>query len=243
MSDKVNLYPKSSCPECKKEYPATQGIKSNLAVQGCSPSPYFDCYDRVSLQDSIQPNPNTGLILMNNYYNTKLAPFFDAIDPKCRSCNQPSTEPNWISLDPRLYDATRAEYLPLDRPPIDGDVKLKNIPNIRGYKTGFSSYENLTDGQIGYYIDKSIAPAFFTPVYGEPAIMSSVLYRDPMSSMKPEYNRTPILNTQNPITECRDNYPYCLSFLQDTQSQREDIMALQQRKNNQSKWSARWDVN
>ena len=62
-----------------------------------------------------------------------------------------------------------------------------------------------------------------------------------MSSMKPEYNRIPLINTENPTTTDRKSFPYGLSYLQDTQSFREDLMSYQQRKNNQEKWSARWN--
>jgi hypothetical protein len=61
-----------------------------------------------------------------------------------------------------------------------------------------------------------------------------------MGAMKPEYNRNPIVNTYNPTVTTAKSYPYCLSYIQDSQSFREDIMALQQRKNNQEKWTARW---
>jgi hypothetical protein len=61
-----------------------------------------------------------------------------------------------------------------------------------------------------------------------------------MGAMKPEYDRNPIINTENPTVVERKNYSYKLSFLQDTGGFREDILALQQRKNNQEKWSSRW---
>jgi hypothetical protein len=58
--------------------------------------------------------------------------------------------------------------------------------------------------------------------------------------MKPEMNRTPIVNTENPTVSTPESYPYCLSSIQDSQSFREDLIALQQRRHNQEKWSARW---
>jgi hypothetical protein len=128
---------------------------------------------------------------------------------------------------------------------MDGDVRLKDLDNPRwdGYGQGSRPYSQLNDGQIVYYIDKSIAEPFYKPVFSEPAEQIAILYQDPMGSMKPEYNRRALLNTENPTVTTTTEYPYCLSSLQDSQSFREDLMALQQRKNNQSKWSARWTQN
>ena len=101
-------------------------------------------------------------------------------------------------------------------------------------------YKNIGDGQITYYIDKSIEDAFFSPVFSEPAIQQKILYKDPMGSIQTIYDRVPLINTENPTVTSVKEYPYCLSFIQDSQSHREDIMAIQQRKNNREKWSARW---
>jgi hypothetical protein len=246
MADIVYLYPKSSCPcdTCLPSYPIPKdGPKSNLSVRGCQPSAYFDCYDRVELKSEIQPRDREGIYDLNpQAYTNKLAEGFDAVKcpngcPIAPGCPQPV----YLSRDPRQFDSPRADYIALDTIPIDGNVRLRNIYNLPDrYGIGFTPYEKIEDGQIVYYIDKSTEDAFFKPVFSEPAQESSVLFRDPMGAMKPEYNRNAIINTANPTVTTAKNYPYCLSFIQDSQSQREDIMALQQRKNNQQKWSARW---
>ena len=145
-------------------------------------------------------------------------------------------------MDPRLYSSTRANYLPLDRPPIDGDVKLNRLysTQLDGYGSGFMPYDTIRDGQIVYYIDKSIENPYFEPVFGEPAKISKVLYKDPMGAMKPEYNRTPLVNTENPAITTAKSYPSCLSFIQDTQSFREDLLSHQMNKRNQERWMPRW---
>lgn len=259
MTDVVYLYPKTSCPcaDCSLEFPQETGIKSSTAVRGCFASPYFDCNPRVVLGTAVRPEPQSSqfgpssshkLYSLNpEMYTDKLAEGFDRVtcengkgqsEPVAPSC--PST--SYYSRDPRQFDSPRAQVLPLDTVPIDGDVRLKNIynKNLEGYRTGFKTYESINDGQILYYIDQSIQDAFYKPVFSEPALETKVLFQDPMGSMKPEYNRTPLLNTANPTTTTVKKYPYCLSWLQDSCSQREDLMALQQRKHNQEKWSARW---
>jgi len=227
---------------CEQKYQVNQGFKSNLSVNGCEIPTYFKCYDKVELNNSIQPVEETeGAYLLNeNVYLNKYAKNFDKVPCKIGSCN----EGTYLSMDPRLYSVTSNTYLPLDRVPITGKVKLKDIYDKKydTYSTGYVPYEKIEDGQIAYYIDKSIASSFYKPVYSEKCGEQAVLYKDPMSSMKPEYNRIPTMNTENPTTEDRKSFPYGLSFLQDTQSHREDLISLQQRKNNQEKWSARWTL-
>lgn len=250
MTDTIQLYPKSSCPcnSCKKEYKIPTNLpRSNLAINGCKVSPYFDCYYKVSLGENLQPvpeQPYTITELNPQAYTDKLASGFGKVP--CQGVDSAGVvncqDPNFISQDPRLFNSTRPDYLRLDRPPMSGDVKLKNIYNKKytNYGLGMKPYEMIDDGQIVYYIDSSIKDAFYKPVFSEPAIDQGVLYQDPMGAMKPEFTRKPIMNTENPTITTPIDYPYCLSFIQDSQSQREDIMSYQQRKNNQSKWSARW---
>lgn len=240
MADIVYLYPKSSCPteDCKKTYPVETGYKSNLSVRGCNVPKYFDCYNTVEWRRNIQPRDDVGINEINpQVYQGKLAEGFNKV-----GCNTCCPNETYISMDPRLYSSTRADYLVLDRPPMDGNVRLKDLysSKLDCYGIGFKPYDQINDGQITYYIDESIKDAFYKPVYSEPAEEISVLYKDPMGSMKPEYNRKALINTYNHTVTESDCYPYGLSFIQDSQSFREDIIALQQRKNNQEKWSARW---
>lgn len=246
MADIVYLYPKSSCPceTCLPQYPIPKdGVKSNLSVRGCEYSPYFECSDRVEIKKDIQPTDQTGITDINpQAYTNKLSEGFDAM--KCpNGCPIASTCPPvvYLSRDTRQFNAIRADYMALDTIPIDGNVRLRNVYKLPdNYGLGFKPYDQIDDGQIVYYNDKSIQDAFYKPVFSEEAEQSSVLYKDPMGAMKPEYNRKALINTANPTVTTAKKYPYCLSYVQDTQSHREDIMALQQRKNNQQKWSARW---
>lgn len=239
MTDKVYLYPKTSCPcdSCSPYKPSTDGIKSNFGVRGCKESPYFDCNDFVETKRNLVPLEDKGFTLLNpGVYNDKLAEGFDKKECPC------DKGPLYVSNDPRQFDAARWDFIPLDGVPINGDVRLKNIynSNLDIYRDKYNSYENIKDGQILYYTDASIANAFYKPVFSEPAQEISGLFRDPMGAMKPEYNRQPIFNTENPMITRQKNNPYCLSSLGDSQTFREDIMSYQQRKNNQQKWSARW---
>jgi len=217
-------------------------------VENCTVNPYFSCYSKAELKRSIKPEqrcdaekdpPSDWRELNSQAYTDKMSPDFQRT--KCapsKGCNNPS----YLSMDPRLFSSTRADYLPLDRPPINGNVQLKDVysDSFENYGIGYKQYKDINDGQIVYYTDKSIAPAFYKPVYSEPADEIISLYQDPMGAMKTVADRRPIINTNNPMVSKAKFYPYCLSDIQDSQSFREDIMALQQRKNNQSKWTVRW---
>jgi hypothetical protein len=257
MADIVYMYPKNSCPNatCGNKYSFPIGDKggnaTNFSVRGCSVPDFYTCYDRAELSTSVQPKgENQDLVALNpQVYSDKIAEGFHKISCKTQGSAKGSAKPDvgcvdptYFSWDPRQFDPVRAQHLFLDLPPIDGDVRLKDVYDKRykNYGSGSMPYKDIKDGQIMYYIDKSIEDAFYKPVYSEPAKESSVLFKDPMGAMKPEYNRTPLINTTNPTTTTPKSYPYCLSFIQDSQSFREDIMALQQRKHNQEKYSARW---
>ena len=241
MADIVYIYPKTFCSNnnCDKEYSIQKGNPTNLSVSNGEVPSFFNCYSKVELNKRISPvkeDINNIYLLNPNQYNNKIAVGFDKVDCKTNST------PTYISTDPRLYNSARAEYLHLDRPPIDGNIKLKDIynKNLNHYSLSSKPYTEIDDGQISYYIDDSIANAFHKPVYSEQSTQITNLYQDPMGSIKPEYNREALINTENPTTTLRKDFPEHLSFIQDTQSFREDLTALQQRKNNQTKWSARW---
>lgn len=253
MADIIHLYPKTSCwiGNCQQEYPVTNTpgniIKTNLSVENCTVSPYYDCYYSAELKQRPQPyvsspeNAPTNWYQLNpQVYTSKLSPDFREL--KCDTPNYCSS-PVYTSLDPRLFDSPRANSLGLDRPPANGDVRLKDVYNeeYTDYGIGFTPYNQIKDGQITYYVDKTIAGPFYKPVFSEPAKEVLSLYKDPMGAMKPNANRIPLINTENPTVTTPVQYPYCLSFLQDTQSHREDLMSYQQRKHNQEKWTVRWE--
>lgn len=240
----INVYDKSSCPtqNCEGNFNNPPIIKSSLSVSDYVYPSYFNCYNTYQFNQNIQPDETKkGIVELNpQYYSSKLQPMFDQIDC-CGPC-QTGDKP-WISTDPRLYDPIRADYLLLDRPPISGQVKMKDIYNLnpsQHYTTGQGkSYETTFDGQIGYYIDKSIEDPYFSPVFNQQSNVTSYVYKDPMGAMKPHYDRVPVV-AYNPVTITRACVPEKLTFLADTGSFREDIIASQQAKNNQSKYSSRW---
>lgn len=239
-------YPQSSCNcyQCdKNEYTSPEGQPTNFSVESCVVPQKFECVDRSLIRKSVEPTDS-------NDDNDKYT-FLNHLDMSSQNsgffkvkCNKESYCPRetYVSHDPRLLDPVRNSLLKLDRPPMSGSLPLKEVysEKLKNYGQNSFGYSDINSGQIQYYIDHSIEDAFFKPVYDIPSDVDSVLYKDPMDNMKPQYNRhhNIIDNIQN-LPEPGNIYG-CLSFIQDTSEQREQIISLQQLKNNSQKWSSRW---
>ena len=63
-----------------------------------------------------------------------------------------------------------------------------------------------------------------------------------MGAYKPQYERVPVI-WDNVLDTKRNRYRGGLSWIEDSNESREDLMARQQLKNNQQKYSARWTGN
>ena len=109
-------------------------------------------------------------------------------------------------------------------------------------KTTYSSYLDVNAGDILYYVDKSISDAFSTPVYANPAYSKGYILVDPMGGIRPQYDRCPVKNP-NLLQTKKDNFDYKLSWLQDSNEFREDLIARQQRTNNEQIYSTRYFSN
>jgi hypothetical protein len=148
----------------------------------------------------------------------------------------------YASTDPRLLDPLLAQNLTLDRPPLDSTVALKDVytdPTLEEYgKTYYKTYSDINAGQILYYVDKSIADPFFSPIFAIPAETRGGVFKDPMGGMKPQYDRTPLAH-QNPVNTKTNNYNG-LSWIDESNEHREDLMSRQMWRRNQESWSARW---
>jgi hypothetical protein len=165
-------------------------------------------------------------------------PLFVQVDcPERGFCKKAYTAPG----DGRLIDVPRGIQTTLDRPPIQDSVKLDEIysDKLKNYGTGYKTYSDINAGQIMYYINESQEDPFFSPNFTTSAKVEATLYQDPMSSIKPAYKRVP-LKSVNPLTNDNKNYEGGLSFIQDSQEHRADLMSKQMWKTNQQRWMPRW---
>lgn len=131
----------------------------------------------------------------------------------------------YVSVNPKTLDAPRAIRTRFDRPSTMGSMpecERYTAPYLDNYKQ-----YNVNNGQITYYIDNSIKDAFYKPIYDIPFKSMAYAYTDPMTSEKPHY----VLINSN-----KDVYDYsCLSSLNDSSFHRENLIASQQAKYNQTR--------
>ena len=249
---KVYNYPKSlsNCYNCNaKDHLVRKGTLSNMSVDDCDYSDYFECYDNLKLNTSrdIQPTLQKGSIVYNpQAIIDKLAPDFQGIETSECSLGGGCNTTQYWSNDPRLRStAHNGQMLTLDRPPIDSTIPLDSInidPILDGYGQNYKSYDDINAGQITYYQDLSVEAPFFEPNFVTSASVDSVLYKDPMGAMKTQYYRTPLID-DNPIGSKRNNYEGGLSWIQDSLSHRQNLMASQMLKINQQRWGPRERAN
>ena len=193
----------------------------------------FDFFDRLQFRERVEPKKQNGFTILNpEALISKYADDFYPIDYGRR----------WGSRDPKLFSASHDQVLTFDCPPIEGRIPLEKIStdnSLNGYGKNYRTYSDINAGHITYYIDKSIEDPFFEPLYANKALSSGELYKDPMGGIKPQYERR-LLVQNDPINMDRSSYNGCLSWMEDSQEHREDLLSKQMRKYNQQRWEPRW---
>ena len=268
MANVIYNYPKSSC-ECyncnNKKYKIPEGVPTNMSVPGCKYSKYYDCYPKRIFK--IQEEPVNRDILFtpkklvaNNKENSFTGDGLFVLNkslveefrdnPEFRAINSESCPSSscrgvtYLNSDPRLFNAAGGTWLQLDRPPIETDTKLKDLvtdKSLDNYGQNYKSYNDVNAGQILYYIDRNLQDAFYEPIFSKKATAVGTMYKDPMGNMRPQYDRIPN-QKYDPIlgNPCDVSGEYCLSWMKDTQHHREDLLALQMRSSNETRFAPRW---
>jgi hypothetical protein len=153
---------------------------------------------------------------------------------------------SYLNLDPRLKNGVTGDYIKLDRPPLTGDVAVGNVcldaiydERFKNYGQCYGSYGDVNAGQIQYYIDDSIADAYFQPLFVLPQEVHHEVFVDPMGAVKPQYHPTPKTEYSKRIHKGVE----WDQWTQDSLEFRSEIMSRQMRKRNEQKYSARWKNN
>ncbi len=246
-----NMYnfPQSSCDcscdgPCKPGVMQHSGIKSSLGVRNCDTSA-FDHTDVQGFGSKVQPQYNQqGFTYLNPSVLDSSSGNGEYTKIVCHGTNTGCNKIQYASGDPRLIDIPRSLAITLDRPPTDSAVKLSEVysrEDLRNYGQGYNDYTDINAGQIMYYIDKSIQDPFITPIIGDQANVNGYMYQDPMGGLKPHYYRQPFTSTDHLNTK-NNHYSGCLSWIQDSNNQRDDLQASRIWKQNQQKWTGRWSA-
>ena len=239
MTDYYQLpsYPQTSCTcgSCPN-LPLTGVIKQNknlsqdypcawcnLAMEYCKQTPEsFNCTNTEVFNTSKQPQlPTPQGITRFNEFGEVPGEITYAKDFMKTYCSDVQKE-QYVSYDPRLLNAPRAQTLTLDAPPFEGRVRLKDIYDSKYDDVAAKPYNSLRDinsGQIAYWIDKELAQPYFKPLFTIESEVQSQSFKDPMDRINPQYSRTPLTNNNRNISEDQET--------RDTIKFREDIMGTQ----------------
>lgn len=136
-----------------------------------------------------------------------------------------------IIADSRLVDERHSYNMLLNERPSQFvydkfNDNVSGNPSLKNYGKNYTSYSDVTGGQIRYYIDKDLSEPFFNPVYGMTSKSTGMVYKDPMDNLVPSYNK-------EYSTDLIENG---LSFINDTTKFRDDIISRQQRINNSQRY-------
>jgi len=233
-------YPQSSCDSYlfPPESLSTVGPETNLGIRNINTKAFLHT-DRQSLGSKIGPDPNAkGDVILNpQVRDENLAKDFFPVTCSLSGCDHIQ----YASEDPRLVNAAVPMTLTLNQPPATSSVSNQDIysPSLNNYGQNYKQYSDISAGQITYYIDDSIKAPFHSPNFTNQAVVSAQMYQDPMGGLKPQYTRSPIVKPP-PVGSLRNCYEGCLSWIEDSQNQREEIMSTQISKSNNHKYSARW---
>ena len=136
-----------------------------------------------------------------------------------------------FNADPRqISPAHSGQTIDFDFPPQSNQITGQNMYSnvLDDYGSRYTStYENITPGQMTYYVDKTICGPFFPPNYTYNADIISHYYVDPMGTLKTHFERIPTTDTLA-----------CLSWLKDSGEFREDLMSRQMSVDNQSRFES-----
>jgi hypothetical protein len=154
----------------------------------------------------------------------------------------PENKNVWINSidDGKVKSQHDGSLIRLDNPPLDTEVKFKDLDriyidkNFNNYKTGFLHYKDIEAGEILYFIDTRNKNPYHTPIFTGDYDTDLMIYKDPMGSSKHHYNREQ--NDKKNNIHKQTNFKYGLSWLEDTNEQREDIISRQMYKRNQTRY-------
>jgi hypothetical protein len=248
MAELIDNYPQSSCNcyDCaNKTYIFNnKGFPTNMSVRNNDFSKYYDCIDEKLFKSQNEPRNLKGFDYINPNTISKI------YDKSFREISDPGANKEgkvYTSSDPRLVSPGHfGEKIDLDRPPINGAVKLDEIytdPNMKYYGQTYNTYSDINAGQIMYYIDKSIQDVEFEPLFTNNADVKGVIFKDPMGSMKPQYIRTPIIKTNLLDTKNNNYKDVGLSWMRDSHETREDLLSFKMGKYNEQRYEPRWTGN
>lgn len=140
----------------------------------------------------------------------------------------------YTTRDARLVDTARSIQTTLDSVPYEGSVWMDDVYNTKYVPSSYNRqpkwYGDIEDGQIFYYIDPEVAPAFRKQIYNMEGATKVTLFTTPMGRVDPEFTLVPSQSTFNNMS--KDTYA------RDQLVFRNDLTSLQQKVHNRQRYEA-----
>lgn len=179
---------------------------------------------------SHQPmNPERSEIYVLNQIGCEIAPDTVEVPNEC----YPKKKGYTYFDDGRVVDM-RGMRTVLDRPAIiaTNTGLYKNfVAPTPDYKLGtYKDYRKMSNSNIQYYVDTSVAQPFFNPIYTLTSKVDKMVYVSPMDSLQPVYNKIPVTSTLNAVSKD--------SATRDQLSFRDDLIEKQQSGYLKTSWTA-----
>jgi hypothetical protein len=140
----------------------------------------------------------------------------------------------YYSDDPKLKEPVRNLTNLLDKPPINSKIPLNKIATDKylvGYGKNYKNYNDIKEGQILYHVDEKLNKPYHDPNFVRSIDFEKVLYKDPMDSIKPQYNRKQTISNI-PKKKCL----FDSTWIQDSNEHREDLISKQMSKMNSQRY-------
>jgi len=206
---------------------------SNKPVPHCNMNILGSCKNNSSvIFSNFDSPPKKGITHLNNL-PTNTDDFSPAL------CTRGNV--GYTSTDPRLIESIRGTTLILNEPPRDTGISMSDVYKPNNVKQHYDSYNDIEFGQIRYYVNNDISHPYFNPNFSDDVETVGYLQRDPMGGINTVYKRE--VKYRNPCENNSGKFKHCLSFMEDSNAQREDIMAKQMYTMNKSRWSSRYGRN
>jgi hypothetical protein len=234
--------PSSNCPPYKKyNFIAEQNnaYPCSLGIPSCKKTISQEyCQSDTVIRQTIQPKNGR-----NNHPTVPLNKIGPQIDNKWYIPVDSDNQIAYAGFNPILFDPLRSQRMLLDRPHLTGEIAVGNAPHdkiytkyMSNYGKNYSNYEDISGGDIQYWLSAGSGDAYTEPVFTTPAIVDTVINIDPMGVVRPEYRRSS--TAKYDWDKC--NQDQCDSLTHDALEFRQELMEKQMRKRNEQEYTYRW---
>ena len=201
----------------------TQECKESIVVPNY---PKFDdqitnCRSTIVYGASIQPSKEND---ERKYYNN--------IGPTLQTQQYTKTPQGYVNKNPLTFDSMRSQRMAFARPHLATNIDIHNTDpvSIVGYKIGCCSYDELQGGNQAFYTTDQLRDVYKEPVFNKPHLVQHSVYQSPMGTKYPTYTYVP---NEEPF-KCGKE----LSFIHDTNANRNFFMAHQMSRINRTDYNA-----